>query len=113
MECVFCRIVAGQSPARLVYQDEEVIAFHDIHPAAPLHLLIVPKKHIASLNEVDAEDVSLLAHLLLTAKELAEQAGVKNGGYRLVINVGRGGGQTVFHLHVHLLGGRPFLAQVG
>lgn len=112
MTCVFCQIVADQAPARIVYRDERVVAFHDIHPAAPVHLLIVPIRHIASLNELKEEDVPLLAHMILVARRLAEEEGIREAGYRLVINTGAGGGQTVPHLHLHLLGGRSFSSQM-
>lgn len=104
--CIFCRIVAGQAPARVVYRDEHVTAFHDIHPAAPVHLLIVPNAHYASLNDLPPEDTHLSGHLLRVARLLAEREGLAGSGYRLLINTGPDGGQTVFHLHVHLLGGR-------
>jgi histidine triad (HIT) family protein len=108
MACVFCQIIAGQAPAQVVYRDEQVVAFRDIHPAAPVHLLIVPNRHLASLNDVEESQASLLTHMILVARRLAAQEGIRESGYRLVINTGPGAGQTVFHLHLHLLGGRPF-----
>jgi len=104
--CVFCRIANGDSDAAIVYRDEQVIAFRDIRPVAPIHVLIVPIKHIASLNDALPEDETLLTHLLGVARQVAVQEGVAAGGYRLVLNSGKNGGQSVFHLHVHLLGGR-------
>ncbi len=104
--CVFCQIIAGQVPARLVYQDEQVVAFHDIRPAAPVHILIVPRRHIDSLNALDENDAPLLAHMIFVARQLAYEQGIGENGYRLVINTGAGGGQSIFHLHLHLLGGR-------
>ncbi|MSQ41141.1 MAG: histidine triad nucleotide-binding protein [Dehalococcoidia bacterium] len=101
--CVFCRIVEGKEPAQVVYQDEEVFAFKDIHPRAPVHILIIPKRHIASAKDLSQEDATLMGRLLLAANRVAEQLGLQ--GYRELIQVGREGGQTVFHLHLHLLGG--------
>jgi histidine triad (HIT) family protein len=104
--CLFCRIIAGEIPSRKVYEDDLAFAFHDINPQAPTHVLIVPKKHIASLNEAASDDRDLLGHLTLVASRLADQLGVVAGGYRTVINTGAGVGQSVWHIHVHLLGGR-------
>ncbi len=103
-DCIFCKIVAGDIPAGKVYEDEHVVAFRDIQPQAPLHLLIVPRVHLASLDEV--EDTALLGHIMVTAARLAREHGVSQGGYRVVVNCNQDGGQTVFHLHAHLLGGR-------
>ena len=105
-ECIFCRIVRGEAPARIVYQDEDVTAFYDLHPRAPTHILIVPNRHISGMAMADGDDGPVLGKLLLVARRLAEQEDVVDG-YRLVINNGRKAGQSVFHLHVHLLGGRP------
>ncbi len=102
-ECIFCKIVAKEIPGKIAYEDERILAFYDLEPQAPVHVLIVPKKHIASLDEAGTEDSELLGHLL--AKEIAATLGLDNG-YRLVINTGEDGQQTVKHLHVHLLGGR-------
>src|SRR5262245_57137975 len=104
--CLFCRIIAGEIPSRKVYEDELSFAFHDINPQAPTHVLIVPKKHIDSLNEAAPDDQALLGHLTLVAPKLAHQLGVVDGGYRTVINTGAGAGQSVLHVHIHLLGGR-------
>ncbi len=106
-DCIFCRIIQGTAPARIVYQDDEVTAFHDIHPRAPVHILIVPNKHIPGVNQVAPEDVPMLGRLFLVARRLAEEMAIADG-YRLVLNTGRRAGQSVFHLHVHLLGGRSF-----
>ena len=103
--CVFCRIVRGEAPARLVYQDEDVTAFHDLHPRAPVHILIVPNRHITGVAQVESADAGLLGKLFVVARRLAEQEDIVNG-YRLVVNNGPRAGQSVFHLHVHLLGGR-------
>ncbi|MEO7084419.1 MAG: histidine triad nucleotide-binding protein [Gemmatimonadaceae bacterium] len=103
-DCLFCRIVRGEIPATLVLDNADCVAFRDIDPKAPTHVLVVPREHVASLNE--ATDVSMLGKLLLAAAEIAKNEGLAEGGYRTVINTNRDGGQTVFHLHVHLLGGR-------
>ena len=103
--CVFCRIVRGEAPAHIVYQDEEVTAFHDAHPRAPVHILIVPNRHIAGAAQVEPEDAALLGKLFVVARQVAEQAGTLSA-YRLVVNNGHLAGQSVFHLHLHLLGGR-------
>ncbi len=103
-ECVFCRIVSGEADARILYEDERVVAFRDIHPVAPVHILIVPRRHVPSLNEAD--DPDLLGHMLTVARELAVGEGVSERGYRTLFNCQRDGGQVVFHLHLHLLGGR-------
>jgi histidine triad (HIT) family protein len=104
--CVFCRIVRGEAPARIVYQDEDVTAFQDLRPRAPTHILIVPNRHITGVAAAEPEDSELLGKLFVIARQLAEQEGIVNG-YRLVVNNGPRAGQSVFHLHVHLLGGRP------
>ena len=106
-ECVFCRIVQGQAPARIVYQDEEVTAFHDLRPQAPVHVLLVPNRHISGVAEAEPGDEPVLGKLFTVARRVAEELGITEG-YRLVVNNGPLAGQTVFHLHVHLLGGRPF-----
>jgi histidine triad (HIT) family protein len=105
MDCIFCRIVAGEIPADVVFQDAEFLAFRDIHPQAPVHILIVPKTHIASMNEVTDKQQSLMGKLLFVAKEVAEKEKIAEKGYRLTINCGPDGGQIVPHLHLHLMGG--------
>ncbi|MHC5933961.1 histidine triad nucleotide-binding protein [Nostoc sp.] len=104
-ETIFSKIIRREIPADIVYEDNLVLAFKDIHPQAPVHILVIPKKPIPTLADAESDDHALLGHLLLTAKRLAEEAGLKNG-YRVVINTGDDGGQTVHHLHVHILGGR-------
>lgn len=104
--CVFCRIVRGEAPARIVYQDEDVTAFRDSRPRAPTHILIVPNRHITGVAAAEPEDSELLGNLFVIARRLAEQEDIVDG-YRLVVNNGPRAGQSVFHLHVHLLGGRP------
>jgi histidine triad (HIT) family protein len=105
-ETIFSKIVRKEIPADIVYEDNLAIAFRDIHPQAPVHILVIPKQPIAQLSDAESTDHALLGHLLLTAKRVAEQVGLSNG-YRLVINTGADGGQTVYHLHLHILGGRP------
>jgi len=105
MSCLFCKIVEGSIPSKAVYQDEQCYAFLDIDPKAPVHVLVIPRKHIASLAAAEAEDSALLGHLLWAAAEIARTSGLVNG-YRVVISTGKDGGQTVDHLHLHVLGGR-------
>ena len=113
MDCIFCQIVAGKIPGEILYQDEEVIAFRDINPQAPTHLLIIPKRHISSLAKLPDADTPLIGHMAEVANQLAKQEGVFESGYRLVINCGEQGGQLVPHLHMHLLGGRSLSGQMG
>ena len=108
MDCIFCRIVDRQAPAKIVFEDETAVAFEDAHPQAPVHLLVVPRRHLPSLKEATAEDEPLLGHLFTVAANLARERGLETKGYRTVINNGSGAGQSVFHLHVHVLGGRVF-----
>ena len=105
-DCIFCRIAAGEIPSKLVYQDDQVVAFPDIHPAAPVHVLVVPRKHVPSVAHLADGDQELSGRLLLAARTVAEQAGVAGSGYRVIINIGDEGGQTVPHLHLHVIGGR-------
>jgi len=105
-DCLFCKIVSKEIPAEIVYEDEDMLAIKDINPAAPVHLLIIPKTHIASLNEVSNENAEILGHIQLLASSLAHASGISGQGYRLVNNCGKWGGQTIFHLHYHLLGGK-------
>ena len=113
MECIFCRIVAGELPGDIVYQDEELIAFRDIHPQAPTHILIIPKPHIASMTELNSKHQPLMGRLVLLAKELAEKEGISTSGYRLSVSTGADGGQLVPHIHFHLLGGRKLDDMLG
>jgi histidine triad (HIT) family protein len=106
MDCLFCKIVNGDIPAAIIYRDDKVIAFNDINPQAPHHILIVPHKHIATLNDLLVDDNELLGHMAQTAKNLATKLGIADEGYRLIMNCNAGAGQTVFHIHMHLLGGR-------
>ena len=111
--CLFCRIIKGEIPSRKVYEDDEVFAFHDIHPGAPIHFLMVPKKHIPSMAQVQADDAALLGRMMVLAPRLAAEQGCNPypaGGFRLVVNTGTEGGQEVHHLHIHVMGGpRPWL----
>ncbi|MCX8049454.1 MAG: HIT domain-containing protein [Methylohalobius sp.] len=107
MATVFEKIISGELPADIVYRDEQVTAFRDIRPAAPTHILIVPNRPIPTVNDVQPEDEPLLGHMLYVAKLLAEKEGIAQNGYRLIINCNQHGGQEVFHLHLHLIGGRP------
>ena len=108
MSCLFCKIIEGEIPANIVYQDEDVLAFHDINPQAPTHILCIPKKHISTANDISEEDTEVAGKLMTTASQLARQLGFAEDGYRLTMNCNGHGGQTVFHIHLHLLGGRPF-----
>ncbi|MBE7535887.1 MAG: histidine triad nucleotide-binding protein [Anaerolineales bacterium] len=105
-DCIFCKIISGEVPSAIIFQDERVTAFRDINPAAPTHILIVPNKHIASVEAVEEADESLIGYLYRAASRIAREEGISEAGYRLITNTGANAGQTVFHLHVHLLGGK-------
>ena len=105
-DCLFCRIVAGELPAKVLYQDDDVMAFHDINPQAPLHALIIPRKHIATLAELPEEDTELAGKLFQVAKKIAAEQGYAESGYRVIMNCGKHGGQVVYHIHLHLLAGK-------
>jgi histidine triad (HIT) family protein len=107
MDCLFCKIAAGEIPSTIVYQDDTVVAFRDINPQAPQHILLIPRRHIESMANLTAEDGPMLASIYTTASRLARELGIEKSGYRFVTNVGPDAGQSVFHLHFHLLGGRP------
>jgi len=113
MDCVFCQIVAGKVPSEILYQDEEIIAFRDINPQAPVHLVIIPKKHIPSLTHLTETETPLIGHMVNAANQLAKREGISEGGYRLVINCGKECGQLVPHLHMHLVGGRKLSDKLG
>ena len=113
MDCIFCQIVAGKVPSEILYQDERVIAFRDIQPMAPTHLLIIPKEHIPSLAHLSEADLPLIGHMVGVANELAKREGIAEGGYRIVISSGEQGGQLVPHLHMHLIGGRRLSDAIG
>ena len=105
MDCIFCKIAKGEM-GETIYQDKEVVAFNDIDPKAPIHILIIPKRHIATVNDTTDNDSHLLGHLIQVAKKLALDKNIAEDGYRLLLNCNRGGGQAVYHIHLHLLGGR-------
>ena len=106
-DCIFCKIVSGDIPGDIVYQDEDVLAFRDLNPQAPTHILVIPKKHIATINDIQPEDAELIGKMYLAASQIAKGEGIAEPGYRAVMNCNREAGQTVFHIHLHLLGGRP------
>ena len=105
-QCIFCKIAAGELPAAKLYEDESVLAFRDLHPQAPTHILIIPRRHIATLNDLEPGDAELVGRIFLVAKQLAEQEGLAEAGYRTLFNCNKAGGQEVYHIHLHLLGGR-------
>ncbi len=105
-DCIFCKIIRGEAPAKIVFKDEKVTAFWDRHPVAPTHILIVPNQHFDSVNEIQQSDEELMGHLFTAGRLVAHQEGINASGYRLIVNTGYDGGQTVFHLHMHLIGGR-------
>jgi len=111
--CVFCKIISGEAKAAIIYRDEKATAFRDMHPVAPTHILIVPNRHIESVNTLAPEDEGLLGYLFTVARKLAEQEGISKGGYRLITNTGADGGQSVFHLHLHLIGGQRMRHPMG
>ncbi len=113
MDCIFCQIVAGSIPSNILYQDKKVIAFGDINPQAPTHLLIIPRKHIASLADLSETGTPLIGHMAKVANQLAREQGISESGYRIVINCGQEGGQLVPHLHMHLLSGRQLSGTLG
>ena len=106
MACLFCKIINGEIPAKVIYRDDLVVAFEDINPQAPHHALIVPQKHIATLNDLHGENNELIGHMVQTAAMLAKQLNIADDGYRVVMNCNEGAGQSVFHIHLHMLGGR-------
>ena len=104
--CVFCKIITGEAPSQQLYQDEQVTAFRDIHPVAPTHVLVIPNKHIDSLNSISEEDELLLGHIFIVARQIARQEKIDASGYRLIVNTGADSGQIVYHLHLHVIGGQ-------
>jgi len=106
-DCLFCKIVRSEIPASIVYQDDHMVAFDDINPQAPTHVLIVPRRHVSTLNDLDADDDQLVGEMVRRAAAIASERGISAGGYRTVFNTNREAGQTVFHIHLHLIGGRP------
>jgi diadenosine tetraphosphate (Ap4A) HIT family hydrolase len=107
-QCIFCRIIRREAPGKIVYEDETAVAIEDLHPQAPVHLLVLPRTHLDRLDQMRAEDEKLVGHLFHVANDLARDRGIQSRGYRTVINNGAGAGQSVFHVHLHLLGGRVF-----
>jgi histidine triad (HIT) family protein len=105
-DCIFCKIINKETPASIVFEDEKIIAFNDINPQAPIHILLIPREHFASLNDVPEEKKNILSHLLLKARQIAREKGIAEKGYRIVLNTEKDSGQEVFHIHLHLLGGR-------
>jgi histidine triad (HIT) family protein len=106
-DCLFCKMVAGEIQPDVVFEDDEVLAFRDVNPQAPVHVLVIPRSHIATTNDLDADNAHLLGKLYLAAKKIAADEGIAESGYRTVINCNAGAGQSVYHIHLHLLGGRP------
>jgi len=104
--CIFCKIINKEIPASMVFEDEKMIAFNDINPQAPIHILLIPREHFSSLNEIPEEKKNILSHLLLKARQIAQEKGIAEKGYRIVLNTAKDSGQEVFHIHLHLLGGR-------
>ncbi|TVX94303.1 histidine triad nucleotide-binding protein [Paenibacillus agilis] len=113
MDCIFCKIIEGTLPSKKVYETEQVVAFHDIQPKAPVHIVIIPKKHIPTMNDLQKEDYALLGDIHEAAQHIAKDLGVEQSGYRLVNNCNKDSGQIVFHIHYHLLGGEPLGDIVG
>ena len=113
MDCLFCKIINKEIPSDIVYEDDDVLAFNDIEPKAPVHVLVIPKKHIASLNELTEADSALLMKIMLVIQKIAQDKNIAESGYRVVNNCGEQGGQTVVHLHFHLVGGREMLWPAG
>lgn len=105
--CLFCKIVNKEIPARILFEDEDLVAFHDVNPVAPIHVLVIPKQHIVGIGQAESEHATVIGKLIVAARRVAEMSGLENSGYRVVVNNGPHAGQSVFHLHVHVLGGRP------
>lgn len=112
-DCIFCRIVSGEIPCSLVYQDDEIMAFKDINPLAPVHILLIPKQHIESVQDVNKNNSGVVAHIFEKIPDIAKEAGIAENGYRVITNIGKNGGQVVPHLHFHILGGRKLETSLG
>jgi histidine triad (HIT) family protein len=112
-DCLFCRIVKREIPSSIVYEDDLILGFKDIQPQAPVHVLLIPKVHISSMNDIEKEHGEIIAHLTSVVPQVAEKMGIKDSGYRVVVNCGEDGGQTVFHLHYHILGGKTLDTRFG
>ncbi len=104
-DCIFCKIVNGEIPTEFFYEDDNLVVFKDINPHAPVHILIVPKKHIRSINDLTENDREIISHMIMVGKDIAKKESINSSGYKLLFNVERGGGQVIFHLHLHLIGG--------
>lgn len=104
--CIFCKIIKGEIPSKKVYEDDKVIAFHDINPEAPVHVLVIPKEHIQSANAINEENASIVAHIFVVINKIVKELGIDESGYRVLTNIGKDGGQTVPHMHFHILGGK-------
>ena len=104
-DCIFCKIVNGEIPTEFLYEDETLVVFRDINPHAPVHILIVPKKHMRSINDLTENDREIISHMIMVGKDIAKKESINSSGYKLLFNVERGGGQVIFHLHLHLIGG--------
>lgn len=105
--CIFCKIANKEIPAKILFEDDDLVAFHDLHPVAPIHVLVIPKQHIVGVGQAEAEHATVIGKLIVAARHVAEKSGLETSGYRMVVNNGPHAGQSVFHLHVHVLGGRP------
>ena len=112
-KCTFCQIIAGDRPGEILYQDDQITAFRDIHPVAPSHILIVPNKHISAITELDSGDEKLMGQLFTTARQIVEHEGIQDSGFRLIINTGPDANQTIPHVHMHLIGGQPMRYPMG
>lgn len=112
MDCIFCKIIEKKIDAKIVFEDKEILAFKDINPLAPVHILFIPKRHIASINDVTADDAKLLGRLIIAAKDVAKQLDIAEGGYKLLFRTGKHGGQEVDHIHLHLIGGAPLHEEI-
>jgi len=112
-DCIFCKIIREEIPSEVVYEDQNILAFKDIHPVAPVHILIIPKRHVESVNEITEEDAKTIGEIFLVIQKLASESGVSASGYRVVTNIGDDGGQEVGHLHFHLIGGKPLGKKIG
>ena len=108
MECLFCKIAEKEIPSSIVYEDEKVVAFNDINPQAPVHVIVIPRKHIEKISDITVDDVDIIGRLVFVSKDIAKEKGISDSGYRLVFNCNKDAGQAVFHIHLHLLGGRKF-----
>ena len=106
-DCIFCKIAEGKIPCEKIYENEDVLAFNDIHPAAPTHVIVIPKKHYATLNDIPQSEIDIISKVFAAVQEIAKKAGIADAGYRTVLNTNRYAGQVVFHVHFHVLGGRP------